>query len=222
MSDKAPIKLILARHGNTFESGETPVQVGSRSDMPLTAQGKTQAHDLAAWLSEKRIIPAAIYAGTLRRQTEAAKIVAHELHLEKKVHLNTRALNEVDYGLWEGLTAEEILAKWPHDYELWNTQAVWAEEVFGGTLQEHLEAIAKWLDLLTKEYKPGDTVVGITSNGIIRFFYSFVKEQWGEFVSGKQMESLKVKTGHFCELELYKDNVKVVGWNLSPKKNAKV
>ena len=33
------MRLILARHGNTFEAGETPVWVGAREDLPLTARG---------------------------------------------------------------------------------------------------------------------------------------------------------------------------------------
>jgi Fructose-2,6-bisphosphatase len=213
MIEKDPIRLILVRHGNTFESGQQPVQVGALSDLPLTAQGFKQAHDFAGYLKRKGIEPKAIYAGTLVRQTESAKIVGKELHMEKKVHINEPALTEIDYGLWEGLAADEIEAKWPHEYEQWNTQAKWAEDIFGGTLQGHLEAIAHWLDMLCKTYDSGDTVVAVTSNGVIRFFYSFVKDDWQAVVNTKQMENLKVKTGHFCELLIYKDALKVQTWN---------
>lgn len=213
MKGDEPIRLILVRHGNTFESGQTPVQVGKRSDMALTKQGVQQAHDFASYLISQGIMPKAIYAGTLARQTESAKIIGKELHIQDKVHLREPALTEVDYGLWEGLTAEEIQSKWPAEYECWNKQAQWAEGIFAGTLEGHLEAIAHWLDTLTKTYNGGDVVVGVTSNGIIRFFYSFVKDEWQGLVNGKQMDSLKVKTGHFCELLVYKDALKVIAWN---------
>ena len=43
MIGKEPIRLILVRHGNTFEAGQKCVKVGSKTDMPLTAQGLRQA-----------------------------------------------------------------------------------------------------------------------------------------------------------------------------------
>jgi broad specificity phosphatase PhoE len=62
------------------------------------------------------------------------KIVAQSC--SAKLHLNEPALNEIDYGLWEGLSTEQITAKWPAEYEEWNDQAVWPTHIFNGSFSE--------------------------------------------------------------------------------------
>ena len=32
-------RLVIVRHGNTFEAGEPPRRIGARTDLPLTATG---------------------------------------------------------------------------------------------------------------------------------------------------------------------------------------
>ncbi len=39
-------RLVIVRHGNTFEAGETPRRIGARTDLPLTAAGLEQAEAL--------------------------------------------------------------------------------------------------------------------------------------------------------------------------------
>ena len=216
MKAKEPIHLILVRHGNTFESGQMPVQVGSRSDLPLTAKGKEQAHEFATGLNNKKIIPNAIYAGTLQRQIISAQLIAKDLHLEKLIHLNEPALTEIDYCAWEGLTAEEIATKWPNEYSDWNCQAKWPGQLFGRSLDWHLRQIDAWLKKLRSTYSPGDTVVAITSNGIIRLFYTYEETEWQKLQQNREIDNLKVKTGYFCELLLFQDSLSVKSWNRHP------
>ncbi|MEI8124854.1 MAG: histidine phosphatase family protein [Parachlamydiaceae bacterium] len=217
MISHEPIHLILARHGNTFEKGQKLVQVGSKTDMPLTGHGRVQAEFLGKYLAERQITPRGLYAGGLKRQIETAKIVGKELHFKGDIHEHEPALTEVDYGLWEGLTQEEIMEKWPLEYSAWTEESAWGEEIFGGTVRNHLIAIEKWLNKLREEYSSGDTVIGITSNGIIRFFYSFHDEEWSRLKKGKQMDILKVSTGHFCEILLFKNSISIKSWNVNPK-----
>jgi broad specificity phosphatase PhoE len=207
-----PIHLILARHGNTFEVGQPPLQVGVRTDLSLTAQGRIQAEQLAKFLTKTPL--AALYAGTLKRQIETAQIITGSK--ETPTYLDESALTEIDYGLWEGLTSEEISRRWPAEYNAWTSESKWAHGIFGRTLEDHMHDIEIWLDALRKKYNPGDTVVAVTSNGIIRLFYSF-EEKWKTLQESKQMEQLKVKTGHFCELLLFPDSLKVKNWNQEPK-----
>lgn len=209
-----PIRLILVRHGNTFESGETPVQVGSRSNLPLTAKGKEQAHQFAQKLISEKTTPSAIYAGTLKRQIQSAEIIGKDLNLEKIITIDEPALTEIDYGLWEGLTAEEIEDRWSSEYSDWNEQAIWPENIFGRSMQWHQDEIGQWLQQLRSTYQPEDTVIGITSNGIIRLFYSYDRKEWLKLQQERKIDHLKVKTGHYCELLLYQDSLKVKAWNV--------
>ncbi len=214
--DKGQIHIFLSRHGNTFEAGQIPTQVGLKTDLPLTEQGRAQALAFAAYLKQNQITPAAIYAGSLQRQTAYAQIIAQELDMESKLHLFNPALNEIDYGAWEGLTADEITRSWPEVYAAWIEQASWANNIFRGSLEAHIQAIKTWLEELRHQYTQGDVVVGVTSNGIMRFFQSFDVNLWNSAVQNARMEDLKVKTGHFCELLLSQDSLIVKSWNQKP------
>ncbi len=216
MNDNSPIHLILVRHGNTFEQGQTPTQVGVRTDLLLTDQGRNQAEYFARYLAVKQIQPHAIYAGTLKRQIETAEILGGHFQVEDKIQLHEPALTEIDYGPWEGLTAEEIREKWPNEYKAWTEQSKWPE-LFGNTQKNHLREIEKWLNELRSIHAAGETVVGVTSNGIIRFFYTFQEKEWENLIQTHRMETLKVKTGHFCELLLFKNSLQIKSWNKGPR-----
>jgi probable phosphoglycerate mutase len=187
------IRLFLVRHGNTFEAGQIPVQVGARTDLPLTEQGRNQAERFSDYLIQSGVAPKAIYAGGLKRQTQSAKIIGNRLGLEI---LDAPALTEIDYGPWEGLTADEITTRWPKEHAEW---AEWKwQKFFGGTLEGHQSALDRWFAELRA--KGEDVVIGVTSNGLLRFF-----------------RNEKVKTGHFCELHLFMDGFEIEHWNIDPK-----
>lgn len=209
------IGLILVRHGNTFESGVTPTQVGAKTDLSLTAQGRVQAEQVGKYLVAKKIIPAAIYAGPLKRQIESAEIIKKALP-QGRLFKGEKALSEIDYGLWEGLTSEEITARFPKEYSNWTETSEWAEGIFEGSLQGHLFGIESFLSKVLYGQNDGDTVIAVTSNGVIRLFYSFLKDEWQKLKKERQMDKLKVKTGHLCELVITHDSLKVQSWNKSP------
>ena len=189
------IQLFLVRHGNTFEAGQTPVQVGARTDLPLTSQGRLQAEQMGKYLLAKQILPAAIYAGRLKRQTEFAAILSAPFGL---VLQEAPALTEIDYGLWEGLSAEAIASRWPKEYAEWTEQAKWPHHIFQKTDEEHRNQLEEWLNLLRKKDQ-ANTVFAVTSNGLMRFF-----------------KNEKVKTGHFCEIHLQKEGLQICSWNRDP------
>ncbi len=205
------IRLILLRHGNTFEEHQTPVQIGARTDLPLTEKGKQQAENAAQFLKSQRITPTAIYRGPLKRQAETAQIIARHFQLKDQIE---PALNEIDYGPWEGLTAEQIKQTWPQPYADWTARCEWPHSIFGSpspALQ-----INQWIAFLRKTHKPGETLVAVSSNGLIRFFYSLQKEKWDSLVKNGQMEQIKVQTGRFCDLLLLEDRIEIQSWNQSP------
>ncbi|PIS02346.1 MAG: hypothetical protein COT85_06160 [Chlamydiae bacterium CG10_big_fil_rev_8_21_14_0_10_42_34] len=186
-------KLILMRHGNTFEPGQIPVQVGARTDLPLTDHGRGQAEAMAKYFHLEGKSPAAIYAGNLKRQIESAQILAKSFDLDV---MHEPALTEIDYGLWEGLRADEIANRWPKEFSEWMA-GKWQPHIFGGTLESHLSAIENWLNRVRK--LRDKTVFAVSSNGLLRFF-----------------KNEKVKTGHFCEIELFEGGLKIQKWNIDP------
>lgn len=187
------MRLILMRHGNTFEKDETPIQVGARTDLPLTSFGKEQAKRVLEYLLEKKIVPKAIYSGNLKRQIESALIIGNHFKLTP---LKIESLTEIDYGLWEGLTAEKIQTEWPKEYKEWTEEAIWPKNIFNSSYSKMKKTLDDWLRSLTDIYNEKDTVFAVTSNGLLRFF-----------------KNEKVKTGHFCELKLYPGGFEIHSWN---------
>ena len=100
-------KISLVRHGQTDWNLAKRIQ-GS-SDIPLNARGREQAEATARALARGRYD--AIYASPLGRATETAEIIASHTGLDGPLLLP--AVAERSYGEAEGLTGEEILARWP-------------------------------------------------------------------------------------------------------------
>ncbi len=175
--------------------------VGARTDLPLTQEGREQARRFAHAVGCK---PKAIYAGALLRQTQTADIVRD--HFSSGPPIQTAALTEIDYGAWEGLTQEKIRERWPEELDAWTMEAEWPKGVFGRSREEHLSDIQNWIEQLRRSYAPGDRVVAVTSNGILRFVYSLQEPG----------APPKVGTGRFCELFLFNDSIRIEQWNIKP------
>lgn len=211
------IHLVLARHGNTFEKDQTPLQVGAKSDLPLTNQGCEQAKFLAQCFEKKGFIPSAVFSGNLQRQIQTAQIICDTLNLQNLLNTSVSALTEIDYGDWEGLDSKTIQSKWPLEYANWTESCVWPQQIFEGSIQDHIEKIQMWLQDLIKTYPSGSKILAISSNGIIRLFQALQKERWRKLCEEKSMEQIKVKTGHYCELTVDTQGIMITSWNSDPK-----
>jgi broad specificity phosphatase PhoE len=100
------MELICVRHGRTAWNAARRFQ--GQTDIPLDDEGLAQAQALAAHLRDERFDFA--FASDLNRARTTAetilgpRTVALELSPE---------LREMHFGLWEGLTWDEIIARWP-------------------------------------------------------------------------------------------------------------
>lgn len=210
------IHLYLIRHGNTFNKDETPVQIGSESDLPLTEHGREQALAMARYFNNNNIALESIYSSSLARQKEAAHIISTQLKSKVQVRDNTQALQEINYGEWEGLTTAELHSRWPEEYKAWCECATWPESIFIGSQSDKINELAIWLNGIKHQHHLGDHVAAITSNGTIRYFLSFIKDQWKQLVADCELNDYKVATGHFCHLALGEDDFKIIEWNSKP------
>jgi broad specificity phosphatase PhoE len=102
-------ELQLARHGETEWS--VSGRHTSRTDLPLTANGRQLAQRLAPRLSERRF--ALVLTSPLRRAVETCKLAG----LEEQAQVQDD-LREWDYGDYEGLTTAEIHGRRP-GWSLW-------------------------------------------------------------------------------------------------------
>jgi len=96
------LTFVLTRHGLTDRS-DPEQHLGQRIDVGLSAAGRAQAVALAARIGAEHFNR--IIASPLLRARETAGAVAGD----RAVELDPR-LMEMDYGLWEGLTYQQINA----------------------------------------------------------------------------------------------------------------
>lgn len=193
------------RHGNTFEKGQEPLQIGLKTDLALTSFGRLQAEKMAAYLKLQNTSLKMVFSGELKRQVESAKIIAEALDVPLTI---TPFLNEIDYGLWEGISSAEIEKRWPQEYLEWNEHRIWQPHIFLGSEKKLLEDLNTWLVQIETVFH-NQTVLAVTSNGLFRFW-----------------KKEKIKTGHFCEL-IKKDSTtgveketlawKIMSWNQAPE-----
>lgn len=99
----APTRMTLVRHGQTVWHRENRY-AGGTSDIDLTSAGVEQAQTLAQWCATQRFD--AILASPVRRALETARPCADALGLELQV---VEELREVDFGVAEGRTTDELL-----------------------------------------------------------------------------------------------------------------
>jgi probable phosphoglycerate mutase len=107
-------KLILVRHGETDDNKNRIFQ--GQSGRGLDAHGREQAARLAARLSGAQRRPVALYASDLERARETAEILGRALGLAPRLD---PALREVSLGAWQGLSYEEVEARFPAEWEAW-------------------------------------------------------------------------------------------------------
>ncbi|MCK0195568.1 histidine phosphatase family protein [Ancylobacter sp. 6x-1] len=205
------MQLLLIRHGNTFEPGETSRWVGARTDLPLTTEGRAQAARLGARLREAGLAPSAIVHGPMLRHRQSAEELASALGHPANTLLRDERLQEIDYGTWEdrsnaeiaSFVPEAVLAAWSRD-GVWPAVAGWAtrEADFLATLRGVLADIAA-------RAGEGERIALVTSGGTIRSLYR---------AAGFDAEGAdtRARTGSASALTRLGDDWRLDFWNRRP------
>src|SRR4051794_26677605 len=120
-------RLFLVRHGETEWSAAG--RHTSRTDVPLTDEGRRQAEAVGGRLANERF--AAVFTSPRRRARETCRIVG----LDRDAVV-TDDLAEWDYGVYEGRTTDEIRT----DEPAWT---IWTADVRGG---ETVDDVARRVD----------------------------------------------------------------------------
>ncbi len=100
------MELICVRHGRTAWNAYRRFQ--GQTDVPLDDEGLAQAQALAAHLAGERFDLALASDLVRARATAEAILGDRDVPLELSPQLR-----EMHFGLWEGLTWPEIVARWP-------------------------------------------------------------------------------------------------------------
>ncbi len=137
------MRLYLARHATTDWSG---VRFCGRTDPPLNRAGRAQAAELAHAFARARLTTPRIWSSPARRARDTATPIATALGAP--VELDER-LREVDFGLTEGRTFEELERAWPAIARslIAGARAIdWPEGEQASTFRERIELVVRDLE----------------------------------------------------------------------------
>ena len=152
--------ILLARHGETAWNAIGRMQ--GHTDVELNDIGRTQARALAAQVAGAGLV--AIWASDLARASETAAIVAAELALPPpRVDPDLR---ERRFGVFEGLTRDEIAARYPDAWRAWTAHT---QSPPGG--EPRADAIARMGRAIARVHaESGGPALVISHGGVMRLW----------------------------------------------------
>ncbi|WP_162890913.1 histidine phosphatase family protein [Suicoccus acidiformans] len=186
------MKVYLCRHGQTDMNAQRKFY--GRLDVSLNDLGREQARQIGKQMANDSLTIRKVVTSGLRRTKETAEEILDSygqlcLHME-----SYNALNEIDFGTWEGLSADDIERR---DYNHWwayieaplNTQFPEGEEhkTFRLRVEECLSKI---------EFVEGTLLVGHL--GVLRIFMQYYN------LSDENYFSIDIPQGEYICVELFK------------------
>ncbi|NLW08134.1 MAG: alpha-ribazole phosphatase [Clostridia bacterium] len=153
-------RVYLVRHGETEWNNLGRYQ--GHSDIALSSRGRRQA-ELLSQRFEKVHLDAA-YASDLKRARETAITIVAPHNLEVKLEAGLR---EINFGAWEGLSYQEIIAAFPQEWEEWRYDPANRAVPGGESFQQVKErALAVFNKIVAKE--KGRNILLVAHGGCLR------------------------------------------------------
>jgi alpha-ribazole phosphatase len=156
-----PTRLFLLRHGDTVDEETKKVFKGSL-DIPLSERGRARIRKAGAFLSRFPIEH--IYTSALSRCIESGSIIAGPHGLATKA---SPGLNELCFGAWEGMSFDEIGARYPEEFQRWLSDPEIHSPPEGETLREAHMRITSAFDAIIHAHR-GQTLGIVAHGGVLR------------------------------------------------------
>jgi broad specificity phosphatase PhoE len=172
-TESGPCVLYLVRHGTTTMNIENRYR--GRRDIPLDAQGYQDAVDAARFLGTRGI--SAVYTGPLRRTIATAQIIADAAGVPDIRMLH--GLINLDYGAWEGMTAEEAAMYDPTAFGLYRNSPLDCVCPNGERLDQAQARMLEALRLIGGRHS-GESIVAIIHAVMIRLVMASILQLSGE------------------------------------------
>ncbi len=120
--------IYMMRHGESL--GNRQKRFLGHTDLGLSEKGVAQAHAAATYIRENGICPDTVYASSLSRAYETARIAT----CVKPILSD--GLREIYAGAWEGLLYDEIATRYPDECAVWNNDIGRSRPTGGESLKE--------------------------------------------------------------------------------------
>jgi len=185
--------LYFLRHGESRGNSARIIQ--GRRDLALSEKGLKQSEAVALWFKDRRID--AILCSPLKRAVQTAEIVARVLGIGEV--LPQENLNELDTGIFTGLTVEQIRQRLP---EAWLSfqRSSWEGVPRAERIIDLLgRAENLWRDLGRRISGGANNILCVTHSGILQWIIkaTFAQRSW--------MPLIPVENCSICQFSLDND-----------------
>lgn len=151
--------LIIARHAESGFNGQNRIQ--GHMDSKLTRRGSDQARILSRRLAAMKITR--IYSSDLGRAVATTREIARRLRMPI---IRDARLREIRLGRWEGLTPEEVNARFRNGYDQWRRAPSRMRIPGGETVLAFHARVRGAVERIARAEKRG-TVLIVTHGGVI-------------------------------------------------------
>ena len=160
-------RLILVRHGET--EGESSIRYHGRTDVPLSEPGRAQLRLAGRAIETRRGggTFARVFSSPLVRESEGARIVAGA----SAPLVTIDEFAEVHFGLFEGLTADEIRDRYPDEFARWNADRLAPGYTYpaGESRASFTNRVERGLERMLALWTPRDSdALLVAHRGVIR------------------------------------------------------
>lgn len=158
---EVPTMIYFVRHGETILTPDRKFSGSAGPNPELTTIGNGQAQRVA--LEAIKLGAEVLIASPLRRTTETATAISMTTGLDI---IFDKAWYECDFGVWDGMSIEEVRSAYPSEYQSWVGSSSYAPP--GGESYDALGwRVDEAIDNLVAKY-PGRKVIVVTHNGVIK------------------------------------------------------
>jgi alpha-ribazole phosphatase/probable phosphoglycerate mutase len=158
-------RLWLIRHGEPVEQARH--RCYGSLDVELSGTGRAQMAQVAEYLRTEPV--AAIYSSPSSRALESARILSASLSCPVEIAPDLR---EIDFGDFEGLTWDEISARYPNAYRQWMETPTEMQFPNGESFPKMRARVLSAFDTIRREQEDR-TVVIVSHGGVNRILIAW-------------------------------------------------
>jgi len=151
--------LYLVRHGESHSNSQSRIQ--GHSDSGLNERGLRQAQKIAKRLSGHAFDK--VYSSDLGRALTTCKAIAARTGHKPVVD---RGLREISLGEWEGLTTDEVNARYRRGYDRWLKSPTRMKVPGAETVAEFHARVRNKVEAIMEKHGTGRVLV-VTHGGVI-------------------------------------------------------
>lgn len=198
------MSIYFSRHGETDWNIAKRVQ--GTTDIPLNETGMGQAKLLYENLRKDNVKICRVYSSYQERALTTAQIVGSGFNAPVKV---IHGLEEMNLGIFEGHTWEEISEVYPDEHARWETNKRYNRAPEGESYQELLERLFAALDQIIEEAKDdldlGRDILIVTHGAVIMSLLTLKKDlcfnDSYKYISIENAKALRFEMSDLREIE---------------------